>query len=159
MLFALGLVFGYFWFVSEPTMPQTFHDRAFALSGDALKNSVYLAHTKFLSQTDLNQKSNLHTDVWMQGDIGLDFNQYGFPIGTSRLKWDSTAPVSSASCQEIWNFFMAPLQPIVMTPQRGTYWTHADHEGRCYYRSTFVNQLQITYDPTAGTVEMSDVNR
>lgn len=147
-----ALVFCYLWFFDDPSAKEQFDEHAFTMSAESLKNSIYLANLKFVSRPN----SNSFIDIWTENDQGLDFNQKGYPIGINLLNFIGNQPINKPQCEEVWNFFMSPLQPIKQIGDKSGFIAEIDTKGRCSYLNLSINDKRIIYNPTNGNVAVEN---
>lgn len=153
LLVAVGAL--YLIFVREPGIRENLEGHSFFLNYSAFQNSIYLANMRFIAD-----RSKLdRIDHWVDNDIGLDFNVYGFPIGTDITVGDQKSPRSIENCAQIWRFLMGPFQPELSTKQDDKiYSTALSADDNCVYRSPWVKERQIIYNSTLGKVIFSKIN-
>ena len=142
----------YLWFFKDPSVENSFRIKAFDMSAEALNNSIRLANIKFLSQKGTFK----HIDVWLEKDVGLDFNTNGFPVGTNLLKEQVDRPIKLSQCIEVWAFLFGGMQPIVNKPNRKLFWATTDEQSVCRYLSFAITDKQIVYDTTNGLVTVEE---
>ena len=152
----IGSVFLYLWFLKDPSVENSFKTRAFKMSAEALNNSVHLANMKYISQ----KESFKQIDVWVEKEIGLDFNSAGFPVGTNLLNQQVDLPITLSQCIEVWKFLFGGMQPIESKPNKKQFWATTDKQSVCRYLNSAITDKQIVYDTTNGlvTVEEAQIN-
>lgn len=148
------LVIAFLWFVRQPSIKKSLDEGAFHSNYLAFKNSIRLANLKFLAS--VSTQKNL--DKWIVNGRGLDYNQTGFPIGTSVVITEAAKPQSVTHCQQIWQFLMGPLQPeLVLAKNPNHYWVVLDPQGNCVFKNPKVLGKQIVYVATTGKVNFSEI--
>ncbi len=151
MIFTLLIVLGVFYliFIRQPSLTQSLNRQAFFLNFSALKNGIYLANIRFITNHQLDSP----LDRWISNNIGLDFNQKGFPIGTDVTNNQQQTPLSSNDCLTIWKFVLGPLQPkIFLTHQQDSYHARLSKNNICIYISNQLDDAEIHYNALTGKV-------
>ena len=152
ILFVLMVVF--LWFFRQPSLKKNLDQGAFHSNYLAFKNSIRLANLKFLA----NVSDGKYLDKWIVNGRGLDYNQAGFPIGTSVAILKPERPQTVTHCQQVWQFLMGPLQPeLELAKHSNHYWVSLDHSGQCVFKNPNVLSKQIVYETTTGKVSFSEI--
>ena len=158
VMIVLGAI--YFLHFKQPNVIDSLNTQAFRLNYSAFENGIKLANYQFIIRNAQQVKNNGNMfDIWTEGDIGLDYNNAGFPIGTDILRSNQQAPASSNDCLRLWQFVMGPLQPkILLKPDSGGYWTQLSFDNSCIFYSSDVPGLEVHYFSDTGKVSLIHVN-
>lgn len=149
LLFLIVVSVIYFLLFSNPSVQNNFYERAFKLNYSAFKNGIQFANYRFI--TDKKKDSTI--DKWINQDIGLDYNEYGFPIGTEISDITQESPVTADDCRHIWQFVLGPLRPdISFTVKNKGYWVQLTTDKVCVFRSGNVANFEIHYRAIEGNV-------
>jgi len=147
----------FYWFTSgDPSRKDDLYAQAFYLNGKAFENAIYFARVKFMSGH--TQTSSL--DRWTVNEVGLDYNNAGYPTGTDVEDPYYDRPQNVENCQQIWRFVLGPLQPrlFLQASDKG-YWTALTDENICVYRPFYYKNLEIRYDSALGSVEIAKTSQ
>ncbi len=147
-------IFVYFWLFKTPSAKQVFHEQAFVMVKQALENSIKMANAKYLARSNKQQ----YLDVWQINDIGLDYNQQGYPTGTHLDIASITNNITLQGCIEVWDFLLGKLHPLSLTPNQNQYWASLDLMGQCHYLTLKVPDKEIIYSSISGKVDIAQVN-
>lgn len=157
-LFSLGA--SYLVTFRKPSLQDSFHLQAFKLNYAAFNNGIRFAKVRFIAREQ--KQSNI--DVWSVSQVntlsGLDYNQYGFPIGTDITSTNQQLPETDEQCRQVWQFVLGPLQPKIFLStddyeqihQDAGYWAKITPDNICLYHSSQVNQFVIRYNARSGEV-------
>ena len=151
VLIAMVLM-GVVYLLIGPSKPHNnLRKHAFYLTNSAFKNGIYLAHSKF----QLRKTPNKTLNIWSDNHAGLDFNDKGYPIGTSILDPKTNTPLSKEHCIEIWKFILGPLQPSISTEKlEKDYWVEIDQQKKCIYLSSYDQKMQLSYHSLTGKTKI-----
>lgn len=151
----------YLLFFREPDIRSNLERQAFYYNYSTFKDAIYLANLRFLANT----RNRRLIDNWVEKDpaqeksVGLDFNRFGYPIGTDITDSQQNTPETVANCIQIWQFLMGPVQPeIAQVRGDKNYWASLTHKGLCVYHSEKVDNVHIIYDSTNGKVVFSNIS-
>jgi len=151
----LGVVVGvvYLFLIKQPNVRNSLHLQAFKLNFSAFRNGIKLANYHFI--VSQNNPPNHGIDRWLDKNIGLDFNSYGFPIGTNVTDISQEKVQTSIQCMQLWQFVLGPLQPpISLIKKPDFYWVELTKNGLCTYQSDNVKNFIINYDPLSGKISL-----
>lgn len=148
LLFAI--LFIYLWFIREPSIKENLNENAFVIDKRALENAIYLANVKFVAQ---NSSEKL-IDVWIEQNVGLDFNEAGYPIGTMRNAQLNRQAVTLNGCMEVWLFIFRNIMPIIDYPNTEIHWAKLSKDNECVYLNENYLNKAIVYNPENGSVKI-----
>ncbi|MBV1909443.1 MAG: hypothetical protein KUG78_08975 [Kangiellaceae bacterium] len=142
----------YLFFIKRPTATIDFQRQAFRLNSSAFENGIRLANMRFKSSSI---EQNL-VDRWFDKDVGLDYNENGFPIGTDIVIGESDKGMSAENCQQVWRFVLGPLQPkMLVARSENEYWVEVDANNNCVFHPFKIQQMQLSYHSTTGKVVLT----
>lgn len=158
LLIAIVMAVLYFLLVQRPGVRDNMDRHAFRLNFAAFSNGIKFANLRYTTNSaSVMGKGGI--DQWLDGDIGLDYNNAGFPIGTDILVAGLQLPRSSKDCLQLWQFVLGPLQPkITLSQKSGKYWTRLIDDSVCIYQSSQIDGLFILYDANKGKVSLNGLN-
>lgn len=139
----------YLFFFRKPDVTVGLQQHAFRLNAAAFTNGIYLANIRFIT----NNAERKTTDIWGEKETGLDFNRFGYPIGTNVLDVSQETPTSAEQCRQVWMFVLGPLQPkISLSSDSESYWVELDNSNNCIFRAFNLEKMQLSYQSRTGKV-------
>ncbi|MDH5432972.1 MAG: hypothetical protein OEY19_03440 [Gammaproteobacteria bacterium] len=149
LFFALTLFF-YLFYLKDPNIHQNLARQTLYFNYYALQNGIRLSNIKFLAQAEKK-----HINVIISNGIGLDFNDYGFPVGTRFEHRSANYKLKTSDCSEIWQFVLNKLgNRIQTTANKDEFWTESKSNSCFYYSPVYIDEF-IVYNPLSGKVHLS----
>jgi hypothetical protein len=146
----------YLLFFKTNSIQDNLNKHAFRLNYSAFDNGIKFSNYKFIVNAT-NTISGSTIDQWNDGSIGLDYNKYGFPIGTNISDKNIQSPRNAMDCLQLWQFVLGPLKPeISLSEKKTNYWVRLNSAGSCEYRDKNVRELMVNYNPNEGKVKLID---
>ena len=156
MIILVGIV--YLLFLQSPNVQDNLNRHAFKLNYAAFSNGIKFANYRFILNRT-NENSDNGIDQWTDGEVGLDYNKFGFPIGINVSDKSVQVPLTANDCLQLWQFVLGPLKPeISLNQDKSEYWVSLNNRGNCEYRSENVGELLVNYDSNAGKVTLIDIS-
>jgi hypothetical protein len=153
VIFSVGLSFFLLFKLSDRTPSDNLYRQAFYLNAAAFKNGIHLANIKFFA----NNPNNDTIDRWQLPDVGLDYNNRGYPIGTQLSELDEKRITDIEQCRQIWQFVLGPLQPkIFLNANSNGYWVELIETDICIYHPFNQPELSLRYLASTGETNLSE---
>lgn len=125
------------------------HLKMLAATTEALQKTVIYSHFKYFTAT--SGKGVKLNGLELDGK-GLDYNEYGFPVGTEHTPDSLSLPVTAQHCRDLWNALLVTMQPMLVPAPSGVLEVKA-YVGSCIFRSIQYPNMAIVYNTQRGSVQ------